>query len=317
MSLKIEYKKDDLTIKDSDNVRVITSGNVIEIMKFDHKNNGSPIRVIDGDHYFTYEDFERLLNDKDWDGDITDIIKSRFHGLSRLDNISYVRNSLKNLRDIINTNCVDTSRCHWVTLTYAENMTDTKRLYEDFKNFVKRFRYQFGDDIEYICASEPQGRGAWHCHVIFIFPNKAPFIPKSTYEDLWGFGFVKVKSLKNIDNVGAYLSAYLGDFDTESSPNLYIPEGCNITEKQAFDSESEKKKKRILKGARLSLYPKGFHIWRISEGIKKPQIEYMTYKSIKEKVSSAKLTYHKGCTLIDSDTDYCNDLIYEYYNLAR
>lgn len=51
---------------------------------------------------------------------------------------------------------------------------------------------------------EPQGRGAWHCHLLYIFDLvKAPYIANKTLSDLWGHGFVKISKLDNVDNVGA------------------------------------------------------------------------------------------------------------------
>ena len=48
-------------------------------------------------------------------------------------------------------------------LTYAENMTDTRQLYEDYFRFWKRFTYWCKKNghtkPEYITVQEPQGRG--------------------------------------------------------------------------------------------------------------------------------------------------------------
>jgi hypothetical protein len=100
---------------------------------------------------------------------------------NRAENLSSVAQSLRNLRDILNSNISDTKSCLWVTLTYKENMADPKRLYNDFRKFNQRIQYYLGKNklphCEYIVAAEPQARGAWHAHVVLIFPSKAPFIP--------------------------------------------------------------------------------------------------------------------------------------------
>ena len=48
----------------------------------------------------------------------------------------------------------------------------------------------------------------------FIRLNKI-YIPNKKINEMWGNGFVVVKVIKvikqNVDNLGAYLSAYLGD----------------------------------------------------------------------------------------------------------
>ena len=51
----------------------------------------------------------------------------------RMGNVESISRSLRNLRDIINTNVTDVKKCLWVTLTYAENMTDECRLYNDYR----------------------------------------------------------------------------------------------------------------------------------------------------------------------------------------
>ncbi|PBG22232.1 hypothetical protein BGU81_22045, partial [Clostridioides difficile] len=96
------------------------------------------------------------------------------------------RGSLKN-------NITNVSHCKWITLTYAENMTDTKRLYDDFVKINKQLKYyiikEFNLRYDYIFAMEPQGRRAWHCHMAMIFETDAPFIPNSKMSELWKQGF--------------------------------------------------------------------------------------------------------------------------------
>ena len=100
----------------------------------------------------------------------------------------------------INANLTEPEKALWVTLTYAENMRDAKQLYEDFRRFWQRFRYYLDKHkhptAEYITAAEPQARGAWHLHCLFLFfPEKAPFIPNSDMAQIWRHGFTKTKSL--------------------------------------------------------------------------------------------------------------------------
>ena len=82
----------------------------------------------------------------------------------------------------------------------------------DFRHFNTRCREIFGH-YEYITAAEPQGRGAWHLHCVFIFAGKAPYMENAVVRDCWKQGFVTVKRLDDVDNVGAYLTAYLGDME--------------------------------------------------------------------------------------------------------
>ena len=144
-------------------------------------------------------------------------VKEFCHSENRTESKASVAQSLRKLRDLINANLTDPETALWVTLTYAENMRDTKRLYEDFRRFWQRLRYyldkQGHPPAEYIIAAEPQARGAWHLHCLFLFTEKAPFIPNSDMARIWGHGFTKTKSLKGIDNPRKNLTANKADME--------------------------------------------------------------------------------------------------------
>lgn len=127
-------------------VTVKEMGNITEV-RFMTNDMGAVIQKIDKDRY-------RNL--------ITGQVLEYKHGTKRTDNIKNVAQSLKRLREIINTNVTDTKKCLWATLTYAENMTDHKRLYEDYRRFNMRFqRYLQKNNLpscEYIACAEPQER---------------------------------------------------------------------------------------------------------------------------------------------------------------
>ena len=299
--MKIDVLQD-TTIGQEDYVCVKKMNHIYEICYLEHRNSTCPIQKLDKDNYI-------LLN--------TGEVKDCNHIENRAENKLQVSQSLKRLRDYINTNVVDVNNCKWVTLTYAENMTDTKRLYNDFKKFVMKFKYKYGK-FEYIVACEPQGRGAWHCHCIIIFDKKAPFIPNKEIEKLWGHGFTKTNKLDDIDNIGAYLTAYLGDLDLASCEENSISfKSEDVKEVYEIGNIKLKSPKRFVKGGRLSMYPPGFNIYRISRGIKKPQKEYYSYHVIKEKAGLRLPTYSKAIQLIDIEKNFSNKIIYEYYNTKR
>lgn len=300
--MKVEKLKNSLPIPLNETVRLKEMGNVIEIMHSDKHSRGGYITKIDKDHY--------VLNE-------TGELKKFKHIENRAQDLSNVAKTLSYGRDILNTNITDVVRCRWVTLTYAENMTNPKKLDNDFKNFNKRLRKQYGH-YEYITAVEPQGRGAWHLHVVIIFDHPAPFIPNSDVANAWKQGFVKIKKLDNVDNVGAYLTAYLGDMELSE----YIAEGgslnaVNLKTIDVEDDTGQKNTKRFVKGGRLHMYPPGFRIFRWSKGIKKPAVTVTSYEQALEVVGSAKLTYEKSIALSDPEKDYHNILSYQYYNTIR
>ena len=303
-------KKDILTdysIGTEDLVSLKTMGHIYEICYLQKKNNEIKIQLLDKDHYM-YLDTGEIFECNHID--------------NRAESKFQVGQSLKRLRDYINTNVVEPNNCKWVTLTYAKNMQDTKKLYNDFKNFIRRFKDQYGH-IEYIVAMEPQARGAWHCHCIIIFDNVAPFIPNSSIEKLWQQGFTKTTKLDNIDNIGAYLTAYLGDMEFTKENILELQkQGLKVSQmalKEVNEIEGIKLKepKSFIKGGRLYMYPPKFNLYRISRGIKKPKKEYYSYHVAKEKIGCTKPTYSKGIKISDLDNSFDNRIIYEYYNTKR
>lgn len=268
-------------------------GHVIEVKQMTHRNCKQNIKLIPNTD--TYEVCS------------TGEIKQKVTHEKRVDDISRLRKTFSDLRDKINTNVDDVSCCRWVTLTYAENMTDTKKLYKDFDKFIKRFRYycnknNYGD-VEYINAIEPQGRGAWHCHLLFIFEGKAPYISNADLKDLWSHGFVKIKKLDDVDNVGAYLTSYLTDLELDNS--VVIND----------DSIKNVNGKKIKKGARLNMYPSNMRVWRSSRGLKNPEKLRVSPHDLEKYIGPCEPTYQKMIHLFD---DSFESLIYtRYYNLKR
>ena len=290
------------TIDKSSIVSVKKMNHIFEICYTQKRNFLPSIQKLDKDNYV-------LLS--------TGEVKQCQHIESRADNKLQVSQSLKRLRDYINTNVVDVKNCKWINLTYEENMTDTKRLYSDFKKFIMKFRNKYGK-FEYIVACEPQGRGAWHCHCIIIFDHIAPFIPNKKIEALWCHGFTVTKKLDNVDNVGAYLTAYLGDMElNDCKKNNISFSSDEVKEVSEIDGIKLKKPKKFVKGARLNMYPPGFNIYRISRGIKKPTKEYMSYEDAKEKIGLHSPTFSKAISLKDTEKKFENCIIYEYYNTKR
>jgi hypothetical protein len=212
--------------------------------------------------------------------------------------IRSLKRTMKNMRELINMNFIGSKNEKFVTLTYAENMTDTERLYTDFEKFVKKLRYKYGN-VDYVSAVEPQGRGAWHCHVLLKFNDYDEiFIDNNkVIAKLWGHGYTFTEGLEQVDNVGAYLSAYLSNLPEETG-NL------------------DKHNKKYIKGARLSMYPSGMNIYRASKGIKKPTVQTMTYSELKKIVNNKNADYQSRVLIVDEGRTV-NCILSEQYNLNR
>lgn len=303
MAIKVKTLEENSRPNPLDEIRVKEMGNIIELMHSDRKNSKITIKKVSNDEYIDLRTGEvKTFNKID----------------NRAGDLNSVRQSLGRLRDLLNTNITDTSKCRWVTLTYAENMTDSKQLKKDFEKFNKRMRYK-GYKYEYIVAMEPQGRGAWHAHMVMIFNDKAPYIDNNVMAEIWGHGFTVTKKLEDVDNVGAYLTAYLGDMDMQDYNKLSDNEknSMRIYGIKEVDVEGSTEKKSILKGARLHMYPPKFNLYRCSKGIKKPIVSYEKEIEVQKKISAGTLTFEKTIEISDSDSQFKNTINYRHYNLIR
>ena len=305
-------------IESNSMVRVKEMGNILEVMWSESYSSRCTIKKINKDYYIDLKTGET---------------KEFLHIQNRSHDLKSISKSLGRLRDYLNTNIVDVSKCRWVTLTYRDNITDPDKLRRDFDNFNRRLRKNIGH-YEYIVAMEPQGRGAWHCHVVMIFDKKAPWIEndiiwrcwspkgyKAKLKDGKGYDYTKIKKLDDVDNVGAYLTAYLGDMevheflDSDKAVEL-LGKKLNIKEVEV-EEDGVNKTKQYIKGARLYLYPPQFNLYRFSTGIKKPIVYYDSEEIAQKKVSSAKLTYEKTIQLVDEENDFEKTINYRYYNKIR
>lgn len=176
-------------------VKFTQTGNVSQIISLAHKNNSCPIQKLNKDEYVFLATGE--------------ILKCN-HIDNRSQNLNTIRRSISNLRNLINNNFIGGSNELWITLTFGEHkIYDSKELCSVFEKFIKRLRYKFKDiKLDYIYVPEPHQKGDWHIHLL-LKANKPLYIENSLLNKIWGHGFVKVNRLKDITNIGAYVSAYL------------------------------------------------------------------------------------------------------------
>lgn len=287
-------------------VKVTEMGNVIEVQYMSRRNGKQTIQMLPGGEQYVIC--------------ATGEVKDVEHHQTRANNKKGLYKTFANARAVINANVTDVSHVRWITLTYAENMTDPKRLYKDFEKFNKKFQYyckkkEYGK-AEYIVMMEPQERGAWHAHLLYIWDKKAPFIPNNELAEIWGHGFTKTKKLDNVDNVGAYLTAYLGDMALdECDAKKYV--GMDLKIAEIENDDGKKEKKFFIKGARLRLYPANFNMLRCSRGIKRPTIEMMSQYEANKKVSGATKTFEKTVKLKDPESDFETVINTVQYNRVR
>lgn len=93
----------------------------------------------------------------------------------------------------------------FMTLTFADNITDLKTANYMFNQFIKRISYRY-KNFEYFAVPEFQKRGAVHYHVLC----NLPYIEMDALEYIWGHGMVNIRKVDEVNNLGAYMSKYLG-----------------------------------------------------------------------------------------------------------
>lgn len=295
-------------------VKVTTMKHIVEIQYLEKVNKTAHIRKLDADRYVDLQT-----------GDIREFERTEHRGQGE----NSLRKTFNKLRELINANFDGSPNELFVTLTYRGELqtNDTERVYSDFKNFMDRLRYKYKKTttIDYINVLEPHATGNFHMHVLMRFndletiyiPNK---VNRATGEsinapmrDIWGNGNVTISSLKNCDNIGAYLSAYLSDIEIPDDLTAKRLEGH-----MAFvEKEVNGQKKKFLKGARLVFYPTGVNIYRKSKGIAEAEKVKMKYKTAQKKLGAATPNFKYGVELIDEEKNFRNTLIKEQYNLKR
>lgn len=295
----MQEEKNQVVISPDAIVTVTQMNHLTEIQHMKKMNSKATIQRLNKDEYIDLATGE---------------IKEYKHIENRSQSYNSLRQTFKKIRYLINNNFTGRKNELFVTLTYAENMTDTKRLYTDMKKFMKRLRYKYNDvsDIDFISVVEPQGRGAWHIHVLLRFNAlSSVFVSSHELAELWGHGFITIERIQEVDNIGAYLSAYLADVEL-TSDNIHkaVQEDMEIIEKE-LDGE----KKKFVKGGRLHMYPSGMNLYRKSKGITFPERKKMTYKNAKKIVGSAQPHYSKRYE-IESD-EFENIIQFEQYNSKR
>jgi len=123
----------------------------------------------------------------------------------RDDNLFIAR---RKIRRLINANQGQYGeRTKFITYTFKENITDLKTAHKYWGEYCKKLKYRFGN-IKYIAVVEFQKRGAIHYHVVYF---SLPYIQnvKDVLAKLWGQGFINVKTLREVRNIGAYVCKYL------------------------------------------------------------------------------------------------------------
>lgn len=296
-------KIDAFQIQGFQNVTVTRmSDHLIEIQHMARKNKKNNIKKLSKDSYVDLgtgeiKDFKKTVN--------------RSQGLNSL------RQTFKKLRYLINNNFTGAPNELFICPTYRGELqtNDHIKVGQDYDKFMKTLRRKFKgiSSVEAIKVLEPHASGNWHMHILLKFPdvNKV-FIPFVDLNEWWGNGTVTVRALKDVDNIGAYVSAYLADVEVPDDKAKNLEGHEDLIEK-----EVDGKKKKFLKGARLAFYPTGVNLYSKTKGIKYPARIEMSYDDAKKVVQDTTPHYSRSIEISDSDSDFSNTITYEQYNLKR
>lgn len=189
-------------------------------------------------------------------------IKTQKRSKKKIDNPVSLQRSFLRLRRTIEfatSNTIDKAKIS-ITLTYANDCTDTDQLQHDFDIFLKRLRRYVKSHFNnatfsFIKIFEPDedlaenNKPRWHIHLLIF---GLYFIDKKVLAKLWGHAdSVHVDSLRgrNPLSVALYYTGYM-NVDEDSNP------------------ENESKEKKIEKKKRLDMYPRDFAIYSTSRTIR-------------------------------------------------
>ena len=146
---KVDSKS--IILHEETEVKFKTAGNIREVQFSAGVNKKCPKQNISKDKYLDKETGE---------------IKVRKKSENRYQSPKCVRKSINKRMDLIRCNATETLHCKWLTLTYADAMTDDKKVYEDGKMFLRRLQRYLNHQTDFsaaqksfkrITVAEPQG----------------------------------------------------------------------------------------------------------------------------------------------------------------
>ncbi|CYU99046.1 TPA: replicative protein [Streptococcus suis] len=276
------------SIQPDDFVTVTFMNDIYEVQYLQKSNRHSNILKIDSDRYVVKSTGE---------------IKYYEHTETRSQSINSIKQTMKKLRYLINANFSGQKNELWSTLTFRDSniAKQPQVIYKEFNKFIKRLNYKYKEKLDYIAILEPHGINSsvisdwhgFHLHLLLKSSSSSLYIPYQEFEEIWGLGMCRIERLKNIDNIGAYLSAYLTNAEL---------------------SDTDSKEKKYIKGSRLWLYPKGIRIYRKSKGIQYPKRIKIPYQSAREMIG---IEPHYTKTYKIEKDNFENIVIFEQYNKKR
>lgn len=173
--------------------------------------------------YTFSKDKSRIIQEKEKNQSKIDI------SILDTDNLKKINHTSDNLKEIDLKNimrsklqCQRLAKCNsniwetFITLTFADNVTDIKIANKEFNKFIYKIKRVY-KDLKYICVPEFQKRGAVHYHLltnINISNDKLIYkqVDNNKYLHIkyWNNGFDKIENIKgDIKKIIGYISKYM------------------------------------------------------------------------------------------------------------
>jgi len=183
--------------------KIVKSGNIIEVYEFAKAVSYGPLDQPRGKR------IEKNLDPND------PLVR-----MAKLENRQRsAQHSKSSLKQIINANAGQWEdengrpfRPIFLTLTFADNITDVKKANRIFSKFKQRLDYEVTGQkksyLKYVGVIEFQKRGAVHYHVL-IFNLAFMDNIYDRLNEVWGEGFIIVKSIDQVKNIASYICKYM------------------------------------------------------------------------------------------------------------
>jgi len=253
--------------------KVIVSNHVIEVYEYE-RMPGPKTGITEVDDYDPFDLENVKVEDR---GDRT---KER-----RQQTVRDARNVTRRLT-LMNFNSGD----KFLTLTFDPKkfedgeLRDVEFVDKEFKKFIQRFNYRYKCKLKYLAVREFHKSGRLHFHMVcdwkdyFQTEEEIREAERFIGEKVWKNGFVDIKQMDQVDNVGAYIIKYM----TKDLPQQFF---------------------------------KGHKMYLPSKGLERPLI-YNDYEA-EMIISTYELEQKKEVFTNSYESEYLGKIVYKEYNLKR
>jgi len=171
--------------------------------------------------------------------------------------------ALNEMKRMIENN-FSTDTALFITLTFREHITDVAIANKEFKKFIQRLRYRFGE-FRYVAVIDLMKNGRVHYHMVADTSDE-------NIDSIWGKGQAKVKPVYDLGRLGGYLGKH-----------LFKAEDERMWGKKAILHSTNLDKAEILRGEEAEKYLKS----------RRALLKHKVYESTYDSPYNGKVEYAK------------------------